>query len=90
MAAQQAAAAAVSPQQAAEEEEEEEAEEREGWSFERQTAEALVAAVVAQWRRPIDTLGKAGRAFDVSLPSHLLRPAALLLRGFASMRLLPA
>ena len=29
-------------------------------------AEALVAALVAQWQKPIDTLGKAGRAFDVS------------------------
>ncbi len=29
-------------------------------------AEMLVAAVVAQWQKPIDTLSKAGRAFDVS------------------------
>lgn len=37
-------------------------------------AEALVAALVAQWQKPIDALGKAGRAFDVrcaSLPGFL-------------------
>lgn len=28
-------------------------------------AEALVAALVQQWQKPIDTLSKAGRAFDV-------------------------
>lgn len=40
-------------------------------------AEALVAALVAQWQKPIDTLGKAGRAFDVSWPPCLPLLAAL-------------
>ncbi|KAI7841137.1 hypothetical protein COHA_005107 [Chlorella ohadii] len=64
-AAQQAAtaAAATASQQSSDEDEEGE-EERASWSLERQTAEALVAALVAQWQKPIDTLGKAGRAFD--------------------------
>ena len=66
-AAAAAAAAAASGQQAsADEEDEAAAEERASWSLERATAEELVAALVAQWQKPIDTLGKAGRAFDVS------------------------
>lgn len=49
-------------------------------------AEMLVAGVVAQWQKPIDTLSKAGRAFDVSRASgswRLALPSALLLRYHA-------
>lgn len=55
---------AATASQSTDEEEEDVAEERASWSFERQTAEMLVAGVVAQWQKPIDTLSKAGRAFD--------------------------
>lgn len=64
-AAQQAATAATATaSQQSSDEDEEGDEERASWSLERQTAETLVAALVAQWQKPIDTLGKAGRAFD--------------------------
>lgn len=46
-------------------EEDEEEEERASWSLERRTAEELTAALVAQWEKPIGTLSKAGRAFEV-------------------------
>ncbi len=40
-----------------------------------------MAALVAQWQKPIDTLGKAGRAFDVScfalLAAWLVPPACV-------------
>lgn len=62
-AAQQAQPEATAPQQPAEDEDEA-AEERAGWSFERQTAEALVSELVQKWQKPIETLSKAGRAFD--------------------------
>ena len=46
-------------------EEEEDEEERAGWSAERRAAEELAAALCQRWRAPIDTLSKAGRAFEV-------------------------
>ncbi|KAL4423465.1 hypothetical protein ABPG77_005417 [Micractinium sp. CCAP 211/92] len=60
--AQQAQPEAPSPQSSEDEDEAEEG--RAGWSFERQTAEALVSELVQKWQKPIDTLSKAGRAFD--------------------------
>lgn len=111
---------AAASQQSRDEEEDEAAEERAGWSFERQTggpgpgpgpawrhvsacaaprtaatgctrvcrrgtglseralrccvlaapaAEALVSELVQKWQKPIDTLSKAGRAFDVRAPT---------------------
>eukprot|EP00887_Chlorella_sp_A99_P000547 scaffold17.g547.t1 len=60
--------AAAAAQQAgaadSETEEEEEEDGRADWSIERRTAEELVAALVQQWRKPIDTLSKAGKAFE--------------------------
>lgn len=57
------------------EEEEEEEEEHEDWAPERQSAEAMVAALVQQWQRPINTLSKAGKAFEVG---HGASPPMLL------------
>lgn len=35
-----------------------------GWSEERRVAETLVAEMVEVWRAPIETLSKAGKAFE--------------------------
>lgn len=61
-AAQQRAQQASAP--AEEEQDNADAEERASWGVERTTAEALVAALVEAWKRPMDTLSKAGRAFE--------------------------
>ena len=59
-----AAASAKQQQQDSTDEEEEEDAHAE-WTPERRVAEGLVAALVQQWRKPIDTLSKAGKAFEV-------------------------
>jgi hypothetical protein len=64
-AAAAAAAAATKAAEASSEEEEEAAEERASWGLERRTAEDLTAELVAQWEKPISTLSRAGRAFEV-------------------------
>ncbi|KAK9816841.1 hypothetical protein WJX72_005809 [[Myrmecia] bisecta] len=55
--------AEAQPAEAAEDEEEEDSE-RAGWSVERRTAEELVEALLVEWKAPIDTLSKAGKAFE--------------------------
>ena len=49
---------------AVEEEEEDEEKEEDSWSPERREAERLVAALLEQWGPPIQTLSRAGRAFE--------------------------
>lgn len=47
-----------------EEEEEDDFESRAQWSIERQEAERLVKELIALWAPPMETLSRAGRAFE--------------------------